>query len=135
MPARRATGGPTGVAQGIPAGIRWAAQRALPKEFPQEYVSSVGSVCIGRGRGGFDTSSVTIMSYMFSGCSRLVTIETSDRFVTTAVTSGENIFKDCNSLVGGVGTSWNASNPTDKTYAHIDGGGDPGYFTAKTPSP
>ena len=105
-------------------------------EFPREYVSSVGSIRIGRGRGGFDTSSVTIMPYMFSGCSRLVTIETSDRFVTTAVTSGADIFKDCStSLVGGAGTSWNASNPTDTTYAHIDGVGGPGYFTAKTPSP
>ena len=30
------------------------------------------------------------------------------------------------------GTTYNASNPKDKTYAHIDGGtSNPGYFTAK----
>jgi hypothetical protein len=34
--------------------------------------------------------------------------------------------------VGGQGTTWNESNPTDKTYAHIDGGtSNPGYFTDK----
>ncbi|MCR5620434.1 MAG: hypothetical protein K6G18_01120 [Treponema sp.] len=61
------------------------------------------------------------------------TVYASDRFVTTALTSGagDKIFKDCSTrLVGGAGTSWNASNPTDTTYAHIDGVGGPGYFTA-----
>ena len=33
------------------------------------------------------------------------------------------------------GTTYNASNPKDKTYAHIDGGtSNPGYFTAKNAS-
>ncbi|MBR7013039.1 MAG: dockerin type I repeat-containing protein, partial [Muribaculaceae bacterium] len=33
------------------------------------------------------------------------------------------------------GTTWNESNPTDKTYAHIDGGtSNPGYFTDKNAS-
>jgi hypothetical protein len=42
------------------------------------------------------------------------------------------MFAYCSSLVGGQGTTWDASNPTDKTYAHIDGGpSNPGYFTAK----
>ena len=42
------------------------------------------------------------------------------------------MFYNCTSLVGGQGTTWDASNPTDKTYAHIDGGpSNPGYFTAK----
>ena len=32
----------------------------------------------------------------------------------------------------GAGTTYNASNPRDKTYAHIDGGqSNPGYFTGK----
>ena len=40
------------------------------------------------------------------------------------------MFANCTSLVGGAGTAWNASNPTDKTYAHIDGGlSNPGYFS------
>ena len=42
------------------------------------------------------------------------------------------MFKNCTNLVGGKGTTWNESNPMDKTYAHIDGGpSNPGYFTAK----
>ena len=42
------------------------------------------------------------------------------------------MFENCTSLVGGKGTTWNASNPIDKTYAHIDGGtSNPGYFTDK----
>ena len=34
--------------------------------------------------------------------------------------------------MGGQGTTWNSSNPMDKTYAHVDGGpSNPGYFTDK----
>ena len=34
--------------------------------------------------------------------------------------------------MGSQGTTWNESNPKDKTYAHIDGGpSNPGYFTDK----
>ena len=42
------------------------------------------------------------------------------------------MFEDCYELKGGMGTTYNESNPMDKTYAHIDGGpSTPGYFTAK----
>ena len=42
------------------------------------------------------------------------------------------MFFNCTSLVGGQGTTYNSSNPTDKTYAHIDGGtSNPGYFSEK----
>ena len=45
------------------------------------------------------------------------------------------MFFNCTSLVGGQGTTYNSSNPTDKTYAHIDGGpSNPGYFTDKNAS-
>ena len=41
------------------------------------------------------------------------------------------MFKNCTSLVGGKGTTYDA-NHVDKEYAHIDGGSsNPGYFTAK----
>ncbi len=45
------------------------------------------------------------------------------------------MFSECSKLKGGQGTTWNSSNPTDETYAHIDGGSNnPGYFTYKKPS-
>ena len=43
------------------------------------------------------------------------------------------MFNYCTSLVGGQGTTYNDSNPKDKTYAHIDGGtSNPGYFTGNS---
>ena len=83
----------------------------------------------------FNTSNVTDMSYMFYNCDDLTTIYVSTRWSTAAVTSSSSMFKNCTSLVGGQGTTYNASNPTDKTYAHIDGGtSNPGYFTDKNAS-
>ena len=81
----------------------------------------------------FNTSNVTIMmSSMFYNCYNLRTIYVGSGWSTAAVTGSANMFFNCTSLVGGQGTTWNESNPTDKTYAHIDGGtSNPGYFTAK----
>ena len=80
----------------------------------------------------FNTSNVEIMIYMFYGCSNLRTIYVGNGWSTAAVTFSGNMFYNCTSLVGGQGTTWNSSNPMDKTYAHIDGGpSNPGYFTAK----
>ena len=80
----------------------------------------------------FNTSKVEIMIYMFYGCSNLRTIYVGNGWSTAAVTFSGNMFYNCTSLVGGQGTTWNSSNPMDKTYAHIDGGpSNPGYFTAK----
>ena len=82
--------------------------------------------------GGFNTSKVTLMWYMFAGCSQLVTIYAGSGWSTAAVSTSTNMFYNCTSLVGGQGTTWNSSNPTDKTYAHIEGGtSNPGYFTDK----
>ena len=80
---------------------------------------------------GFDTSSVTRMSYMFMGCKRLKTIYVSNSFVTTSTSSynSESMFYGCTNLVGGNGTTWNNANYVDKTYARIDKEGEPGYFT------
>ncbi len=82
----------------------------------------------------FDTSKVTSMTYMFYNCRRLATIYVSNSFVTTSVTSSSYMFGSMSSsLRGGSGTTWSSSNPSDKTYAHIDGGtSNPGYFTNKT---
>ena len=79
----------------------------------------------------FNTSKVTNMGWMFNQCSNLRTIYVGNGWSTAAVTSSTNMFSGCTSLVGGQGTTYNASNPKDKTYAHIDGGtSNPGYFAA-----
>jgi surface protein len=81
----------------------------------------------------FNTSKVTNMGWMFNKCSNLRTIYVGSGWNTASVTASSNMFTNCTSLVGGQGTTYNASNPTDKTYAHIDGGtSNPGYFTAVT---
>ena len=80
----------------------------------------------------FDTSAVTRMNWLFGGCRALRTIYVSSAFVVSQVTSSAFMFNNTTNLVGGAGTTWSSSNPTDKTYAHIDGGtADPGYFTAR----
>ena len=100
------------------------------------YMNQLFSGCIGLTSldlSSFNTSNVTIkMSSMFYNCYNLRTIYVGSGWSTAAVTSSANMFFNCTSLVGGQGTTWNESNPTDKTYAHIDGGpSNPGYFTAK----
>jgi surface protein len=80
----------------------------------------------------FNTSKVTSVTRMFYGCSNLRTIYVGNGWSTANVTFSANMFDGCTSLVGGKGTTYNDSNPKDKTYAHIDGGpSNPGYFTAK----
>lgn len=80
----------------------------------------------------FETSLVTNMSYMFNNCNHLTTIYATEDFDTTAVTSSDNMFNSCYApLDGGAGTTYDESNPKDKTYAHLDGGtSNPGYFRA-----
>ena len=81
---------------------------------------------------GFNTANVTDMRYMFYVNSNLRTIYVGSGWSTAAVTNSTDMFFNCTSLVGGQGTTYNSSNPKDKTYAHIDGGpSNPGYFTAK----
>ena len=48
----------------------------------------------------FDTQNVTNMSRMFWKSSALTTIYVSDKFVTTKVSSGANMFQDCENLKG-----------------------------------
>ena len=79
----------------------------------------------------FDTSNVITAASMFQNCYALETIYASSAFVTTQMSTSTAMFGSCESIVGGAGTVY-VTSPTDKTYAHIDGGtADPGYFTAK----
>ena len=83
----------------------------------------------------FNTSQVVYMQNMFYNCNNLRTIYVGNGWSTAAVTSSNYMFYNCTSLVGGQGTTYNDSNPKDKTYAHIDGGtSNPGYFTDKNAS-
>ena len=68
---------------------------------------------------------------MFKNCTSLTTIYCSQ---TWDIALMNYMFSNCTSLKGGQGTTYLASNPTDKTYAHIDGEGGSGYFTYKKPS-
>ena len=70
----------------------------------------------------FDTQNVTDMSRMFWGSSALTTIYVSDKFVTTKVSDGAEMFKGCTSLKGAI--DFDASK-TDHTYANYK----TGYFT------
>jgi surface protein len=79
---------------------------------------------------GFSTANVTNMSKMFQDCGNLTTIYAGDGWSTAAVSTSTNMFLNCTSLVGGMGTTYDA-NHVDVAYAHIDGGpSNPGYFTA-----
>ena len=79
----------------------------------------------------FNTSKVTDMVDMFGACSGLTTIYVGEEWSTSAVTPSTSMFYGCTSLVGGMGTTFDA-NYVDAAYAHIDGGpSNPGYFTAK----
>ena len=72
----------------------------------------------------FNTAEVENMTEMFSNCTALTTIYASNKFVTTKVSSGSEMFKDCKNLKGFI----DYINNTDKTnhrYAnYVDG-----YFT------
>ena len=83
----------------------------------------------------FNTGNVTNMSRLFYGCSSLTTIYAGSEWSIAAVTESENMFSGCTSLVGGMGTVYDADH-IDAAYAHIDGGvSNPGYLTDKNASP
>ena len=82
----------------------------------------------------FNTGMATDMRAMFSNCENLQTIYVGDGWTTGNVTDTYSLlmFNKCNSLVGGQGTTWKDTNPSDVTYARIDEGtSKPGYFTYK----
>ena len=84
----------------------------------------------------FNTAKVYNMMFMFNDCSNLRTIYVNDDWSTDGIPYNSNLgsymFTNCTSLVGGMGTTYNA-NYTDYSRARIDGGSSrPGYFTAFT---
>ena len=72
----------------------------------------------------FYTKEVRDMSYMFSRCSALTTIYASDKFVTSKVQSGRSMFSACKNLKGTI-LNYKDSK-TDHNYANC---GTNGYFT------
>ncbi len=80
----------------------------------------------------FNTEKVTSMKEMFSGCTNLATINISSRWKTDNVTSSADMFSGCNAIVGGNGTTYDASH-IDKEYARLDVEGTPGYFSSEPP--
>ena len=72
----------------------------------------------------FNTAEVTDMRQMFNECSTLTTIYASDKFVTTNVEKGSNMFSNCINLKGFIDNK-NNSDKTDHTYANYK----TGYFT------
>ena len=79
----------------------------------------------------FNTAEVTNMQMMFDDCSNLTTIIIGDGWSTDKVNHSTSKFSDCTNLVGGEGTTYDASKD-DKTYAIVDGGSSaPGYLTKR----
>ena len=79
----------------------------------------------------FNTRVLVATNGMFMNCNNLITIYASDEWSTQYTVIHSGMFTGCTSLVGGMGTTYDA-NHVDKAYAHIDGGpSNPGYFTAK----
>lgn len=80
----------------------------------------------------FDISKVENTRDMFSSCSKLKSIYCNGDWSTSeTLTQSENMFYGCTVLVGGQGTTYDATK-VDKTYARLDGGASaPGYFSKK----
>ena len=79
---------------------------------------------------GFNTANVTQMQNMFKGCSKLKTIVVGDGWTTEKARgsySNFDMFKDCTSLVGQDGTTYN-SKQVDRGNAHY---GEGGYLTSE----
>ena len=89
----------------------------------------------------FDTKNVTDMEGMFSNCSNLKTIYVKELdgsgnagWSTASIKNSNGMFLECEKIVGGNGTTYNAEH-IDATYARIDTDGAPGYFTKKGQKP
>ncbi len=81
---------------------------------------------------GWDTSGTTLMASEFSGCTSLTTIYVNEGdFDTSHEENDTNMFNNCVSIVGGNGTTYDASE-VNHNMAHIDTPGNPGYLTNYT---
>ena len=100
---------------------------SMDNMFEQAMVDPINSVL---DLSSFNTPSLYSVRGMFSG-SKVKTIYASTHFDVSHVFNSIQLFNDNTNLVGGNGTVFSSSNPTDKTYARIDAPGTPGYFTKK----
>ena len=80
----------------------------------------------------FKTNALKNTERMFMGCTKLNAIYCDGNWSSlTNITTSTEMFKNCPALAGHMGTKYSSENPTDKTYAHSDGGaGNPGYFSS-----
>lgn len=79
---------------------------------------------------GFDPSTLTDVTYCFSGCSSLATIYADATWaLPSSGLAGSQCFYGCSSLVGGNGTAYSSSK-TSYTYFRIDTASSAGYLTA-----
>ena len=78
--------------------------------------------CIKKSSWSTTQLSLKYTTSMFEGCEKLkrLLMSSSYELDLTDVTESTNMFKGCSALVGGCGTQFNASYPTDKTYAKVD---------------
>lgn len=77
-----------------------------------------------------NTDNLTDMSHMFDGCSSLTTILVPDDWATNSEAVGDKMFDGCTKLIGNKGTTYNASNANNISFAIIDGGDNsPGYLS------
>jgi surface protein len=79
----------------------------------------------------WNTAKVTVMVGVFALDSKLKTVYVGSNWSTSAVTTSNDMFNSCTSIVGGNGTTFNSSY-TDKTYARIDTSSQKGYLTKKS---
>lgn len=101
--------------------------KATNMQYMFGYCSSLSELDI----SNFDTTLVTNFGNMFLSCNKLKRINTSDKFIVGNEATTTNMFYRCNSIVGGLGTTYDA-NYIDGTYAREDNPPDePGYFTLK----
>ena len=90
----------------------------------------------------WDTSEMAYVHTFFANCTNLKTIYVSDKWSTeglvdtTTATNGkpigtlDDVFKNCTSLVGGAGTTYDPNFIKDE-YLHVDTIENPGYLTLK----
>lgn len=80
---------------------------------------------------GFDPSTLTDLTFTFSGCNKLTAIyaDASWALPSSGLTGSQCFYSCSTSPVGGNGTVW-ASNKTAYTYFRIDTTSTPGYITA-----
>lgn len=82
-----------------------------------------------------DLSHVVVSDGMFQGNDMLKTVYcNSDCSASTALTSSSNMFNGCTRIVGGNGTTYDASH-IDASYARPDAVGSKGYFTGQASEP